>query len=158
VWGIGNIIWHLITHQHSPLGPVREDGTYTNGSHVPVSADLVVNKARHNSRSLLSGRLFRRAQAYPIEGELLNLARSCLNWNPDERPTLRQILDEADFALSFPGSKEALQNWERFGLSMSDHADEFIVGSRLERRQRYGVGEEHMNDLQQLLAQSEAQG
>jgi hypothetical protein len=41
---------------------------------------------------------------------------------------------------------------------MSDHADEFIVGSRLERRQRYGVGEEHMNDLQQLLAQSEAQG
>jgi hypothetical protein len=52
-----------------------------------------------------------------------------LEWDVDERPALRYILDTADRELNKPGMKEILMNWEGFRLKWSKDVPDFGIGN-----------------------------
>lgn len=134
MWGIGSVIWSLIAHIYSEEGPIRGDKEYKDNTSKPLSAQRRINRNVHNAKTTLSGKRFPSAEDY--SDEIKNLARACLNWDQDSRPTLSQLLSEADDKLGRRGSKEELRDWEKFELSFSDNVDDFEIGATYDVRRR----------------------
>jgi hypothetical protein len=87
------------------------------------------NRSRHDRTTVLSGDVFRISD---VRGdELTQLARDCLNWDQEERPTLQDILEQANRSLSEPGTKNILRDWQDFQLSLPNHKERFKIGERV---------------------------
>ncbi|KAF1918295.1 hypothetical protein BDU57DRAFT_537867 [Ampelomyces quisqualis] len=134
VWGIGSIIWSLIAHADPENGPVREDIDAKPGSEIPLSAQRKRNRKVHTRYTTLNGQIYLPAISY--SDEIKNLARACLNWDQDKRPTLAELLGEARTRVCRPEAKEELMDWERFELTLPDDVDEFEIGATCDIRRR----------------------
>jgi serine/threonine protein kinase len=130
VWGIGRIAWTLLVNRLEPGCPVRDKrgkGKDLEGkdmkeydAFIPLSLDLKVNKTIHNEKTVLTG-----GSAFPAVGEytdptLMNLVRSCLNYNPESRPTLRQIYGAAQDSLQNADEDEDFNKWAYYELMDKD--------------------------------------
>jgi serine/threonine protein kinase len=128
VWGIGSILWHLLTHRTLDEGPVRED-RHDQKAYIPISSHKYPeNKEPLNDYTTLSGRLFPESSGY--SAKLKDLVRACLNWSQEDRPTLQHILDEANHHLHERGTKKTLKEWGDFELALPMKFDGYQIGVR----------------------------
>jgi hypothetical protein len=81
---------------------------------------------RHDDTTVLNGDIFKLSDWY--SNEITELARGCLNWYQDERPTLHNKLEQAIKSLSEPGSKIRLKGCKNLQFSLPNHKEEFKIG------------------------------
>jgi hypothetical protein len=122
VWGIGSVLYALIARSNIELGPVREDTAVRD---IPLSShQYPENEEPHDMFTVLSGNFY--PASLDRTAELNDLVKSCLEWNQDQRPTLRHLLETAEMQLRKPGVKAELMNWE--GFELPDDAELFELG------------------------------
>ena len=106
---------------------MREDHRDADKNYVPLASQLDDgrNEMEVTANVTLSGKRFAASSEYTsYDGIILkDLVRACLNWFPDDRPGLRELLDEADRVLRQPGTKAMLRDWERLELTLPDDID-----------------------------------
>lgn len=134
MWGIGSIIWSLIAHTELNSGPVREDIDDKSLEEYPIAADRRRNKKVHTRDTTLNGQQYMSTRIY--SDKIKDLTRQCLNWDQDERPTLKELLAEADTVLWRPGAKAELTDWEELGLRIPGDIEEFEIGAMCDVRRR----------------------
>jgi serine/threonine protein kinase len=145
VWGIGRIAWTLLVNRLEPGCPVRDKkgkGNDLKGNDmneydgfIPLSLDFKINKATQNEKTVLTGGLAFPAVREYTDPTLINLVRSCLNYNPESRPTLRQIYGAAQDSLQDVDDNEdfnkraydELMDKDGLNLKLPSHG-EFEIG------------------------------
>ncbi|KAL6166479.1 hypothetical protein ACJQWK_07831 [Exserohilum turcicum] len=137
VWGIGNIAWTLITNSYGDHGPIRCDGgnksTYFArfSSQVPVAVECERNNAPHDEHGVLAEGCRRCRAASKYSQRIKDLVRRCVNFNQADRPSLTDIIAQANEVL-VKGSPEMDQVMYRDGLHFTiPNSKGFAIGDHL---------------------------
>jgi serine/threonine protein kinase len=106
VWGIGLVAWSLIGNRYFKHGPVHCDEQPNQKTeyekwdgYIPLAVAAGCNKFPHNRNSVLTGESEAAPATENYPQDLRDLVRRCLNYRLANRPTLKEIIDEADQAM-----------------------------------------------------------
>ncbi|KAH7092330.1 kinase-like domain-containing protein [Paraphoma chrysanthemicola] len=138
VWGLGSVAWSLLVNQTTRHGPVR-DAKVTDrvivkdyDGFVPLSYPTQRNRPKNDETTTLTGEGWFRAPAR-YSDHLKTLVRQCLNYSPHDRPTLNDIIFEAEMELSSEEAADVLSNLDGLGLRHGQDGKSFDIGRKVNR-------------------------
>ncbi|KAG9193994.1 hypothetical protein G6011_04029 [Alternaria panax] len=149
VWGIGNIAWTLIANRQDDAGPFRCESWTPSATfagwdgHVPLAIQCDRNNARHDDSDVLMAYSKTNPAANEYGPQIKELVRTCLNYEQDDRPTLKEIIAEAEQFLSDPDNHtfvDQIHDKDGLNLTLPDFP-EFAIEESISEVKRIGRAE-----------------
>jgi hypothetical protein len=145
VWGIGNIAWSLLGNKQADYnGPILcNHHSYSLlyddfGGRAPLAFGCELTFPSYDESNVLAEDSEIQYTSENYGQGIKALVRKCLDWGQDKRPTLRDIIAEADQYLSDDTVwTEQIMDVDRLHLSLPDDSD-FAIGQPVEESKRKG--------------------
>ena len=124
------MLWNLVTHDITSGGPFRDLYDPHDGTRVQISQP-------GSSDTILSDDQSMEPMKFGRSDDLKTRIRTCLEYDPDDRPTLQQLQTSIEGIYRDPENHKMLHFREELGFDLSNPFEPFTNGHRFRQPDRF---------------------